>query len=188
MNAEYPQGYKEAYEKHLKEDEDIKSFWMFVKMQEDFRKELDQFDSDSGAGVLKKYVSMLNPMPRDKSLPEYQEFIKNIRGAVAQFDSYIPEAVHAGNTDFVEKLLNAMRSPELPKIEWNGTKAALRAFRILFDCKEIKSREHWPTKKQVRGQAQELLGYEISDRHWPRIFKEAGLWQLSANRFSPDQN
>lgn len=102
-----------------------------------------------------------------------------------EFEKRILEAVKTGDLDYVQKLTKAMRSKGPPNTGMNAYLAAVEAFEeIFFDGSERSTREEWPTKQEVRERATEILkaaGHPpVSDRHWPRVFKAAGLSELPA--------
>jgi hypothetical protein len=99
------------------------------------------------------------------------------------FEKRILRAVRSGNVEFIRTLLKAMesKSPPLPTI--NASLAAMEAFRQLFSPHSCgMTRAEWPTKKEVKALAIEILqksGWMIpTTRQWTRAFQLAGLSEL----------
>ena len=88
------------------------------------------------------------------------------------------------NRDFVflEKLNKAIRLTNRPAPAMNAYRGAIEAFAQLFLDNESTTRDEWPTKQMVRERAKKILSEAghapISDRHWPRVFRQAGLAEL----------
>ena len=112
------------------------------------------------------------------------------REAVAELHAQILEAVRKNDVPFLKKLIKAMELPDSPRqLELNGIRAAIRAFEELFPGNHLRSRDEWPNKQEVRRRAEQILkgaGRPLPvERHWPRIFKKAGLSGLLSVTYGP---
>ena len=93
----------------------------------------------------------------------------------------ILNAVRCRDVEFLETLVKAVQHEALPKL--TAIEAVIRAFLTLFVPMVVECRkENWPTKRQVKMRAEEILrrdGLPIpSKRYWNQLFKQAGLSEL----------
>jgi hypothetical protein len=108
---------------------------------------------------------------------------------ITAFQQDILKAVHDDDRSYLAKLFKAMKLSNRPEPKMKAYRAAVDAFAqlFLFDDKRT-TREEWPTKQMVRKRAEEILreaGYPpVSDRHWPRIFKQTGLSALPVGGYN----
>ena len=122
----------------------------------------------------------------DESAELWQSLERWRRGLDAvSFQERILQAVKNGDFDYVEKLIQAMRSKRAPDPAMNAYRAAIEAFQEIFFADSNRStREEWPTKQEIRERANEILQAAnhptVSARHWPRVFKAVGLSELPA--------
>jgi hypothetical protein len=84
---------------------------------------------------------------------------------------------------FLKKLDKARRLRNRPVPAMNAIRAAVMAFDQLFLRPKYMTRDHWPTKRAVKELTQKILieaGHApvSSERHFPRILRKAGLWDL----------
>src|SRR5271165_3789119 len=169
-SAEWPPGYQEAYENY------------------------PGFESDSaqeswdGLDNWRRYEGQsLHLRAAFKPDEEYRE---SERETVAEFHAQILKAVYEGNSGYLKKLIKAIESQKRPPgSELNGIRAAIKAFEELFVGRHLHSRDEWPTKQEVRRRAEQILkgaGRPLPvERHWPRIFKKAGLSELLSVTYGP---
>ena len=162
MTARYPSGLSPELLKHLDPQGKYPSgYWAAINRY---------FDPLGTADVsyLRTKLKRLRCMPR--GLPPF--FTDLLEAEAADLKEEILKAVHDGDLAFIEKLTEAMR-PEEPV---TPVRATLIAFeRLLGDA--------WPTKRDVRKKAEEILRENgfirlPLQRHWPRIFAAAGLSDL----------
>jgi hypothetical protein len=90
---------------------------------------------------------------------------------------------------YLAKLSRARNLSHPKPKKMTGPRAAIKAFYDLFFGVGV-SRDDWPTKQEVRHRAEEILtqsGYLPlpTERHWPRIFKDAGLSELLSVKSGP---
>jgi hypothetical protein len=149
-NVEWPAGYQEAWDKYPDSGFDsVRDIWESLSNWHEYEK--GSADSD--------------------------------REAVTEFHARILNAVYDDNTEYLKKLIKAIEVTSCPHDpELNGIRAAIEAFRDLFTCKGLRCKDQWPTKHEVRRRAEQILKDEGRalpvERHWSRIFKKAGLWEL----------
>jgi hypothetical protein len=114
--------------------------------------------------------------------PRVQYALRGGAELAREFNAQIWKAVTEGDRAYIGNLYKAMGYARKPLPEMNGIQAALKAFWDLFISPAYKSKDDWPTKQEVRRRAEEILqkaGCILpGERQWPRIFKNAGLWNL----------
>ena len=177
---EYPKGYKEACDKYLRGSESAEKLWIRLSILRNLRIAFRKFDPESGEDPPKGYRELAKFVPEEKLLDTYREFVEDAQKNCAEFESRIIKAVYDGDVTFLKKLLKAMQAPNLPEPEMDAIKAASTAFQMLFVWKGFRTKENWPTKRQVRFLAERILGYSMTDRQWSRVFDLAGLSELKA--------
>jgi hypothetical protein len=105
------------------------------------------------------------------------------REDIENFKNLILFAAFYAQKEILQILLEAATLPKVPEPDMNGVRAVIAAFGELFtgaiseDCSK-----DWPTKKEVRRKAEEILKKAVlpipGAREWPRIFRKAGLREL----------
>jgi hypothetical protein len=134
----------------------------------------------------------------EKGFPNVRHsgMLPRLRNEVKETRERIIKAVIDGDLSYLAKLTDALELTEQPKPTKTAYQAAIEAFiNLCFErCekqtggswpKEMVPKvtlEEWPTKQEVRELAEHILEHAgaapPSARHWPRVFKEAGLWAL----------
>jgi hypothetical protein len=167
MEREWPSGYLEACKKHPAFDKDsVEAIWDQLKFWRESGHLLptisERAEREGHAGVAEKVQAQL------KSIDDFQ-----VR---------ILKAVFEGDESYLANLSKAVKSSERPASVQHGIRAATEAFWELFVEQGLVSRDDWPTKQEVRRRAEEIMnknGLSLpSERHWPRIYQQAGLSEL----------
>jgi len=156
---------------------------------------MDKFNPDGARDVLEPelppgFEDALGRHPTRNSIVEQMwKDLSNWRAgkmtpeAAAIFEAKIIDAARSGDVTYVRRLLRVMELRLCPQhVPLTGADAAKRAFiRLYFNKSAIQNRE-WPTKQEVRKLAEKILeegGCPLPvERHWPRIFAQAGLSEL----------
>jgi hypothetical protein len=170
-DPEYPPGYLEADEKYNRDDYDFESDnIMNIWGQLDIWREHEK-------GYPELIAQGFGP---DTS--GYKKSSEINAELIEKFKARIIKAVFDGDRVYLENLLKAIDHKSRPQLEMNGIRAAIRAFEELFIQLGLESKDDWPSKQEVRQRAEEILrkaGRALpTERHWPRIFRQAGLWDL----------
>jgi hypothetical protein len=165
-NPELPTGFVEACFKYPDYQQDsVEDLWQRIHVWREYEK------STALQLEVKKYE--IGERPLEEAI---QEIISTLKIRILK-------GVLEDDKVFLADFFKAIQSAERPMPEMNAVRAATKAFFTLF-CAEGKlvSREDWPTKQEVRRLTEETLtanGYPLpTERHWPRIYKQAGLSEL----------
>lgn len=171
-NPEYPPGYFEAVEKYKVDElsadpspDSAADIWEHLNEWREYKKGYPELCARFG--------------PDSGHVETALEFGAKV---TKKFWARLEKAAFNGDRVYFENLLKVLNYDDWPEPEMNGIRAAIRAFRDLFSYSRSQTKDHWPTKQEVRKRAEEILheaGQPIPvARHWPRIFKQAGLWDL----------
>jgi hypothetical protein len=169
-NPEYPPGYLEACQKYPSDSAhppagSVTEIWDKLKTWRGYEKGLPEL----------KMLLAGNP-------DLYKRALEVAAQHVEDFKARILKAVIEPDCAYLENLLKAKKLDRPPELEMHGIRAAIEAFEQLFLDESLKSKDDWPTKQEVRRQAEEILrkaGRALpGERQWPRIFRNAGLWDL----------
>ena len=165
-NPEYPPGYLEAYEKYLSATPppgSVAEIWDELRYWRSY---------ENGLPELKPFS---NPEGHKQALEIFAKRVED-------FKARILKAVIEPDCAYLENLLKAKKLDRRPQLEMHGIRAAMEAFEELFVDEDLESKDDWPTKQEVRNRAKEILrkaGRALpGERQWPRIFRNAGLWDL----------
>lgn len=169
-SPEFPPGYREACEKYPEFEEDsVGEIWDQLYIWREFEK---GFPREKAKGPLFLWQLRMEEAPKE----------------IAEFKERILKAAHDRDLVYLGKFLKAMELPSPPKPKTNAYRAAIEAFEELYIDGLRTTREEWPTKQMVRQRAEEILKESglpsVSNRHWPRVFKQAGLSALPAGGYN----
>jgi hypothetical protein len=167
-NPELPHGYAEAYEAF--HGDSVEHIWSDLNLWRAYEKGFvdvvwPEWTSDDSAPVVQ------------------QQIMERTKKTITQFQARILKAILEGNKFFLAKLYKAVNANNFPEPEMYGAYVAIHAFNELFLCEGHVSRAEWPTKQEVRIEAEKILsknGISLTDRQWPRIYKTAGLSELDS--------
>jgi hypothetical protein len=153
---EVPTGYWEARKKYAEWEEDsIEDIWLSFDHWDQFKKMAER-------------------------IPDSMKFTS---ADLERFQQKILAAYENKDFAFLKKLDKARRLRNRPVPAMNAIRAAVMAFDQLFLRPKYMTRHHWPTKRAVKELTQKILieaGHApvSSERHFPRILRKAGLWDL----------
>lgn len=170
-NSELPPGFEKAWDKYYPnfEKDSIEDIWESLRNLKDFKEGLPRLRSlCSGNGELLQRI-----------LPHHLALARQL---VAQFQARVWKAVEEEDRPYIQRLLRALEMPNRPEPLMNGIRAAMLSFFHASSDVRPRRKRHWPTKKEVRRGAEEILkqaGLPLpTDRQWPRIYHKAGLSAL----------
>jgi hypothetical protein len=168
-NPELPPGFLEACDKYpLFEEDSIRDIWESLRTSKDYKEGLPRL----------RFAYSDNEELLQRLLP-YQ--LAQTRELVVQFQARIWKAVVDDDRPYIRRLWQAMAMPNPPERIIDPVRAAIIAFHDALDGKP-QTKQHSPTKKEVRRDAEEILkeaGQPLpNDRQWARIYRNAGLWAL----------
>jgi hypothetical protein len=173
-------------EAHRKED---KEFWERIPLYEaewppGFLEAWDRYPAFESDSLQEIWESLSNWHKYEKGSPD------GAREWVTEFQARILEAVRKKESVYLKKLIKAIETPDFPdQLRLDCVHAAVNAFVQLFACKGLRSKDDWPTKQEVRRRTEQILkdaGRTLPvERHWPRIFRKAGLSSLLSVTFGP---
>jgi hypothetical protein len=155
-DPEVPPGYWEAYKKYTHWEQDsTEDLWLLFNHWDEFKR-------------------------LSERTPGYTAYLS---ADLEAFHQKILAAYENKDFAFLKKLDRARRLRNRPVPAMNAIRAAVLAFDQLFLRPKYTRRDQWPTKQAVRELAQKILSEAghapvSSERHWPRIFRKAGLWDL----------
>jgi hypothetical protein len=170
---EYPPGYLDAYQKY---NIDNLNFEQPLDSPADIWEQLEDWrDYEKG------YPGLLEKFSADS--PFYRQVLESGAADIEKFKARLLKAAFDGDRAYFENLLKVMDYDSWPEPEMHGIRAALQVFDALFIGE---SKNDWPTKREVRARAEEILkaaGKAVPKKHaWTRILRKAGLGALKPAR------